>query len=48
MDERHSVRLIQKKEIPQETLKSIISTALDSLLGVTVNHGIFMLLLEIL
>ena len=30
MDERHSVRLFQKKEIPQETLKSIISTALDS------------------
>ena len=30
MAERHSARLFQKKEIPQETLKSIISTALDS------------------
>ncbi len=43
MKARHSVRYFQNKEIPENTLKMIITTALQLLLGVIVKHGIFML-----
>ena len=46
MKERHSVRYFQKKEIPQETLKKIISLALNSPSWCNSKLGTFMLLLE--
>ena len=41
MKQRHSVRYFQQKEIPLNTLKEIMSTALHSLLGVIVNLGVY-------
>ena len=43
MNERHSVRNFQKKEIPENLLKEIITTAKEQLPGKTVNHGMFTL-----
>ena len=46
MNERHSVRYFQKKEIPQDTLKKIISLALKSPSWCNSQLGAFMLHLE--
>ena len=48
MKERHSCRKFQSKPIPEETLKDIIAISLNAPSCVIPNHGIFMLLLEIL
>ena len=43
MNERHSVRNFQKKEIPENLLKEIITTAQRAASWENVNHGMFTL-----